>query len=78
MYFIVFASQKLIFESDKKEGKSLKGVSKPVTNIHDLSNQVGLMKCSDGVVRRISVRYLHGSYLTNIKYELKYVIQIAL
>ena len=75
---ISFASQKLIFESDKKEGKSLKGVSKPVTNIHDLSNQVGLMKCSDGVVRRISVRYLHGSYSTNIKYELKYIIQIAL
>jgi hypothetical protein len=32
-----------------------------VKHIHDLSNNIGLMKCKDGIVRRIAVRYLHGS-----------------
>jgi len=33
----------------------------PVLELGDLSNNVGLMKCDDQIVRRISVRYLHGN-----------------
>lgn len=33
-----------------------------VTEIDDLSNKIGLMKCQDEIVRRISVRYLHDRF----------------
>ena len=37
------------------------GLSEEIEKIEILSNQIGLMKCADGVFRRISVRYLHGN-----------------
>ena len=32
----------------------------PIKNVYELSNKVGLLKCEDGIVRRVSVRILHG------------------
>jgi hypothetical protein len=40
------------------------GTSSKIEQIEKLSNQVGLMKCADGVFRRISIRYLHDKFLT--------------
>ena len=33
-----------------------------VVELSDLSNNIGLMRCEDKIVRRISVRYLHGIF----------------
>ena len=37
-----------------------KGNLRRVKSVYELSNSVGLMKCSDGIVRRIAIRFLHG------------------
>jgi len=34
----------------------------PVKNVYELSNKIGLLKCEDGIVRRVSVRILHDKF----------------
>jgi len=46
------------------------GTSSKIEQIEKLSNQIGLMKCADGVFRRISIRYLHGTYIPLYSYNL--------
>lgn len=48
-----------------------------VKHIHDLSNNIGLMKCKDGIVRRIAVRYLHDRFFKANVSQHNFVLELA-
>lgn len=48
-----------------------------VNDIELLSNRLGLLKCDDGIVRRVNLRYLHESFFPPKSDQENYVLELS-